>query len=206
MDTSLDVLVIESHPGAADRAIGELTDAGHAVHRCHESARAFPCAGVEGEHRCPVDGHVDVALLVRRGVVPSPTPFEDGVPCALRAGIPVVEHGTDLHDPYVEHLSARVRADESVPEACGRAVDEAMRPLAARVEAALVPFLRANGLADDAVDVELEAHRDALRVHLSARGDQAIGALLTGQLSVKAVDVVRQMRRTWSTIECDASF
>ncbi len=81
-----------------------------------------------------------------------------------------------------------------------------MRPLAARVEAALVPFLRANDLPDDAVQVELEARRDALRIHLGARGDTEIGSLLTGQLSVKAVDVVRQMRRTWSTIECDAAF
>jgi hypothetical protein len=204
MDTTLDVLVIESHPGVADRAVGELTDAGHAVHRCHDGATAFPCAGVDGPDRCPVDGHVDVALLVRRGVVPSPTPFEDGVPCALRAGIPVVEHGTDLHDPYVEHLGARVRTDESVSDACGRAVAEAMRPSAAQVEAALVPFLRANGLPDDAVEVTLEARRDDLRVHLRARGNHEIGSLLTGQLSVKAVDVIRQQRRTWSSIEVDA--
>lgn len=204
MDTTLDVLVIESHPGAADRAIGELQAAGHAVHRCHDSTTAFPCAGVEGDHRCPVEGHVDVALLVRRGVVPSPTPFEDGVPCALRAGIPVLEQGTDLFDPYVEHLSARVGSDESLSAACGRAVDEAMRPQAAQVEDALVPFLRANGLPDDAVEVVLEAHRDALRIHLRARGTHEIGALLTGQLSVKAVDVVRQMRRTWSSVEVDA--
>jgi hypothetical protein len=206
MDTTLDVLVIESHPGAADRAVDELSGDGHVVHRCHESDRAFPCVGLERDRRCPVEAHVDVALVVRRGVVPSPTPFEDGVPCALRAGIPVVEHGTDLHDPYVEHLSARVRTDESLSAACSRAVDEAMRPEAERVESALVPFLRANGLPDDAVEVVLEAHRDALRIHLAARGDQQIGSLLTGQLSVKAVDVVRRMRRTWSTIECDAAF
>jgi hypothetical protein len=199
MGTSLNLLIIESHPGAADRAAIELEAEGHTVHRCHDDAQhAFPCAGVKGEHGCPIDQPIDAALLVRRGVGPSPTPLEDGVPCALRAGIPVVEDGTDLLDPYDEFLTTRVRNDESVADACRRAVVEAMEPLEAEVEAALVPFLEANGLRSEDCSVRLEPRGDLLRIHLHAAG---LTPMLTGQLSVKAVDTVRAMRRTWPAIE-----
>jgi hypothetical protein len=199
MGTSLNLLIVESHAGAADRAAAELEAEGHTVHRCHEDARhAFPCAGVSGAHGCPVDQPLDVALLVRRGVGPSPTPLEDGVPCALRAGIPVVEDGTDLLDPYDEFLTTRVRNDESVADACRRAVVEAMEPLEAEVAAALVPFLEANGMSAQDCSVRLEPRGDLLRIHLQAEG---LTPMLTGQLSVKAVDTVRAMRRSWPSIE-----
>lgn len=199
MRTPLNLLILESHPGAADRAVTELEAEGHSVHRCHEpGAAAFPCAGVAGEHSCPLEAQVDAALLVRRGVSPSPTPLEDGVPCALRAGIPVVEDGTDVLDPYTEHITTRVGVDESLGDAVRRAVTEAMEPLEAEVHAALVPFLTANGF--DAADcsVRLEPRGDLLRIHLHADG---LPSMLTGQLSVKAVDTVRTMRRTWPSIE-----
>ena len=199
MGTALNLLILESHPGAADRATAQLEAEGHHVHRCHEAdGAAFPCVGVSGEHECPIDQQVDVALLVRRGVGPSPTPFEDGVPCALRAGIPVVEDGTDLLDPYHEHITTRVGVDESVADACRRAVVAAMEPLEAEVEAALVPFLESNGLGACDCTVRLEPRGDLLRIHLHADG---LTPTLTGQLSVKAVDTVRAMRRTWPSIE-----
>jgi hypothetical protein len=169
------------------------------VHRCHEgSGPAFPCVGLADEHACPLDSPIDVALLVRRGVSPAPTATEDGVPCALRAGIPVVEDGTDLLDPYSDHVTTRVGTDESVVEACRRAIAGAMEPLEAQVAAALVPFLESNGLTGDAVRVQLEPKGDVLRIHLSAEG---LSSTLTGQLSVKAVDTVRAMRRSWASIE-----
>lgn len=198
MSTSLNLLVLESHSGVADRSIEALEAAGHRVHRCHEGGRAFPCVGVTTPHECPIDHHVDAALLVRRGVAPATTPLEDGVPCALRAGIPVVEDGTDLLDPYAEHITTRVATGESVVDACERAVVEAMQPLEADVAAALVPFLEANGMHAGEVGVRLEPLGDALRIHLHT-GD--LPPTLVGQLSVKAVDTVRAMRRSWSAIE-----
>jgi hypothetical protein len=139
-----------------------------------------------------------VALLVRRGVAPTPTPLEDGVPCALRAGIPVVEDGTDLLDPYAEHITTRVRSGESVVQACERAVAEAMRPIEDEVATALVPFLESNGMQAGDVEVRLEPRGDLLRIHLHTEG---LSPTLTGQLSVKAVDTVRAMRRSWPAIE-----
>lgn len=198
MGTSLNLLVLESHAGVADHSIEALEAAGHRVHRCHEGGRAFPCVGVTSPHECPIDRHVDAALLVRRGVAPATTPLEDGVPCALRAGIPVVEDGTDLLDPYAEHITTRVTTDESVVDACERAVVESMQPLEADVAAALVPFLEANGMHAGEVGVRLEPLGELLRIHLDAVG---LPPMLVGQLSVKAVDTVRAMRRSWATIE-----
>lgn len=199
MGTSLNLLILESHAGAADRAAAQLEAEGHTVHRCHDTdGRAFPCVGVSGAHECPIDQQVDVALLVRRGVGPAPTPLEDGLPCALRAGIPVVEDGTDLLDPYADFITTRVGVDESLSAACSRAVVEAMEPLEAEVADALVPFLEANGLHDGDCTVRLEPRGDLLRIHLTARD---LSPMLTGQLSVKAVDTVRAMRRTWPSIE-----
>lgn len=198
MGTSLNLLVLESHAGAADHSIDQLEAAGHRVHRCHDDGRAFPCVGVSSPSECPIDQHVDVALLVRRGVAPATTPLEDGVPCALRAGIPVVEDGTDLLDPYAEHLTTRVAHGESVVEACERAVVEAMEPLEADVAAALVPFLEANGMQAGDVGVRLEPLGELLRIHLHTAD---LSPTLLGQLSVKAVDTVRAMRRSWATIE-----
>lgn len=199
MSTALNLLILESHAGAADRAVDELAADGHTVHRCHEPAgAAFPCVGVTEQGGCPLDAPIDVALLVRRGVGPAPTPLEDGVPCALRSGIPVVEDGTDLLDPYAPFVTTRVGTDESVAEACRRAITEAMEPLEAEVAEALVPFLEANGRSPQDCTVRLEPLGDLLRIHLSATG---LTPTLTGQLSVKAVDTVRAMRRTWDSIE-----
>jgi hypothetical protein len=198
MGTSLNLLVLESHAGVADHSIEALEAAGHRVHRCHDGGRAFPCVGVTSPHECPIDRHVDAALLVRRGVAPATTPLEDGVPCALRAGIPVVEDGTDLLDPYAEHITTRVTTGESVVDACERAVVESMQPLEADVAAALVPFLEANGMHAGEVGVRLEPLGELLRIHLDAVG---LPPMLVGQLSVKAVDTVRAMRRSWATIE-----
>ena len=199
MGTSLNLLILESHAGAADRAAAQLESEGHTVHRCHDSdGQSFPCVGVSAPHECPIDQQVDVALLVRRGVGPSPTPLEDGVPCALRAGIPVVEDGTDLLDPYGDFITTRVGVDETLTDALERAVVEAMEPLEVEVADALVPFLEANGLQAGDCAVRLEPRGDLLRIHLSAKG---LTPMLTGQLSVKAVDTVRTMRRTWPSIE-----
>src|SRR3546814_9180958 len=52
---------------------------------------AFPCKGLVDPSSCPLEGHIDVALLVRPRIAPRPTAVEDGVTCALRAGVPLVE-------------------------------------------------------------------------------------------------------------------
>ena len=94
MTSPLDILVIESHPGAAVQAARQLEAAGHHVGRCHDSdCRGFPCRGVFDPQERPLSAVPDVALLLRSRVDPRPTPLEHGVSCAIRAGFPLVEGG-----------------------------------------------------------------------------------------------------------------
>ena len=82
---SLNIMVLESDGGAADREASALADAGHVVLRCHEpDESSFPCRGVEVQSKCPLRSHaVDVALDVRRA---SPFPADGrGGRRALRA-------------------------------------------------------------------------------------------------------------------------
>ena len=67
MSRHLDVLVIESRPGAGATAVADLAAAGHRVVRCHDDGRpAFPCRGVERPGDCPVEeGAARLAELMR---------------------------------------------------------------------------------------------------------------------------------------------
>ncbi len=114
----MDVLVVESDPGAAAVAIAQLQAAGHRVERCHEpGARAFPCAALN-PGRCPLeDGEIDVVLTVRARSHPRPSQLEDGVTCALRQHVPVVVAGRTNLNPYARYDVAVAGVDDVV-ETC----------------------------------------------------------------------------------------
>lgn len=199
----LNVMVLESHPGAASRAESLLTERGHTVHRCHEPGQpSFPCSGLAGGHECPLDGEVDVALVVRRGVHPRPTTDEEGVTCALRAGIPLVEDGSDLLDPYANVLTARVWSGDDVVDTVERAATESLAPLERELESALEPFLRSAGREPDSVSVH--ARSEGRRLMIEVRGSDLEGTL-GGLLAVRAVDRAREGRRTWESIEANVT-
>lgn len=108
----LDVLVIESHQGAAAPASDDLAAAGHRVHRCRDDrSHGFPCRGVVDPDACPLAAQTDVALVVRWRIDPRPTELEQGVTCALRARVPLVEAGPAALDPYAPYLAGRVDGD-----------------------------------------------------------------------------------------------
>ena len=113
----MDVLVMESDPGAAQSAVEDLEAAGHRVHRCHEpGGPAFPCAGLVAD-ACPLEHEaIDVVLTVRRHVLPRPSTTEDGVACALRRRIPVVVTGRTLLNPF-ENFGA-IPAEGDAVKAC----------------------------------------------------------------------------------------
>ena len=199
MGTPLTVMVLESHRDVAARASSKLTARGHTVRRCHEPGEpSFPCNGLGDGSGCPLDGAVDVALVVRRGVTPRPTGDEDGVTCALRAGLPLVEDGSDLLDPYAPMLTARVWTGDDVAEVVERAVTESLAPLERELEDALGPFLQSAGRAPGSVRVRAEASGRHLFLHLS--GSELDGTL-GGLLGVRASDRARQGARRWEAVE-----
>ncbi|HKY13641.1 MAG TPA: hypothetical protein VJM33_01860 [Microthrixaceae bacterium] len=185
MDT-LNVLVIENRPGAGDAAVDELVRGGHHIERCHEPGdHAFPCKGLVDPESCPIH-RVDVALSVRHHVTPRPTRLEEGVTCALRAGIAVVEDGPDILDPFEPWLSGRVEG--AVATSCERAIEQSLRPLKDRLMAVTVPIARDAGVEPEAISWSVE--RSPGRVALRARGP-ALDVRTRSRLAVRALDALR---------------
>lgn len=198
MNGTLDVLVLENGPGGARDAIDELEAAGHRVHRCHElGAASFPCRGVVDPSDCPLEGPVDVALLVRHHVHPQPSPLEDGVACALKAGVPVVEEGPGILDPYDPWITGRVEGT-SVVQACEAAVAAAFQPLVDDVLARCGLVFGTAGIDATQVTCRMELAWPRLLVHLDIPGPVTRG--VREALAVRALDAVRATRRTFDTV------
>jgi hypothetical protein len=197
MTTPLEVLVIESYPGAAAWAVHDLEAAGHRVQRCYdEDAPGFPCRGVLDAARCPLARHADVALLVRGRVAPRPTALEQGVTCALRAAVPLVEAGPAALDPFADWLAARV--DDDVVATCEAASDAAFGELRRDILRLAAPVLLAAGIGANQADCRLEpvATQLSVRFDLPATVDPAVRQAL----AVRVLDAVRRSRRTYGPV------
>jgi hypothetical protein len=166
--STLDVLLLESHPHVGDRAAGELESAGHRVHRCHADPSEHVCAALTDDGRCPIDGGIDVAVLVRRPLEPTPTHLEDGVTCARRAGIPVVEQGPEHPDPWAPHVEVRLDPDSTelahVTGVVARGADAAAE---AAIRRTLAPLLRSAGVDPSAVICRIERAGTSVAVHVT---------------------------------------
>ena len=120
---SLHVLVIENEPGVADQCVAELSARGHRVHRCQApGAPSFPCHATTDPRRCPLYGAVDVVLAVRdeRHRI---TPYELGVTCAVRAGVPIVVQAPEGSDRF-GHLAAAHADPAEVAATCERVAEQ----------------------------------------------------------------------------------
>ena len=172
MTDSLNVLVLESEPGAATSAVDELERAGHSVARCHDAtgALAFPCNALVEGGACPLEASViDVALDVRGDVLPEPSPFEDGISCAALRHVPIVVAGRVVLNPFHRYATAVVKGTDGVAEACERA---ARAPLPRHAEAAmsaLVGVLERHGFPHARPELEVVRHAGALRVGVRTR-------------------------------------
>lgn len=198
MTRPLDVLVLENGRGGARLATEELEAAGHRVHRCHDpAASTFPCVGIDDRSECPLEGPVDVALLVRHHIHPHPSALEDGVACAIRAGVPLVEQGPDILDPYAPWLTTRV-GREPVAVACERAVTTAFEPVIEDVLRRCAVVLETAGIDTTRVTCQMELMWPRLIVHIEVPGPVSKG--LREALAVRALDAVQASRRAYSTI------
>ena len=196
--TKLDVMLLESDPGAADDAAEALTAAGHRVHRCHEiGLAAFPCNGTLDPKRCPLMGSVDVALLVRRHPYPRPTPLEDGVSCAIRAGVPVVADGPGVLDPFEPWEAGRVSGGDVIG-ACLAGAARAQANLVDQIRPRVDALLVMAGIDPARVQVNAEAEGPKLRIVIKG----PVPAQLHNPLAVRVLDAVRAVgRRTFGEVD-----
>jgi hypothetical protein len=109
-----------------DTAVADaLSAAGYDIVRCSEAgAPRFPCSGAGGS--CPLDGSVDVAVVVHDRPAADLAVGEVGVVCAFRDGVPVVLAGSETQSPFEGRCEAVAGDVADVPAACERAVTSAM--------------------------------------------------------------------------------
>jgi hypothetical protein len=205
MTKKLDVLLIEARAGDGAMDADRLEAAGHRVHRCWSAPEptegAAPpeetslCVGVTSGS-CPVDDGIDVALLVRRRITRRPTANEAGVSCALRAGIPVVENGPEILDPFEPWLTARVGDD--VAASCVEAVERGFEPLRLDIRDRIHGVLVAAGVDPDAVESEVTYLHPRLTVQLSG---PAVSTQVQQALGVRVLDAVRSSNRTYGQVD-----
>jgi hypothetical protein len=165
----MDVLVIESTPGIAATLQHRLTRDGHEVISCNDS-HGGPCRGVESNETCPLEKHIDVAVLAReRGAQPSLN--EMGSVCALRHRVPLV---------------TLYPGDEFGP---GAATEVAAAVARRRVEAGYVAAVRRQ-LRHSVADVT--AAREFQRVHITITVDTSMSAQTISRLADRARQAVRE--------------
>lgn len=179
-DRDMHLLVIEDRPGIAVRSAEALEQAGHHVHRCHESdGKAFPCRALTSA--CPLEAGqpIDLVVDVRAGTDETATAGESGGTCALRRDVPVLVDGRV--DPFPGWAAVR-REDEDLIPACERAVADHDRARAATIESEIdrMVGLDAEGGAGSAVTVSRTATGTSIVVRLPIEASpQLAGAVAT---------------------------
>jgi hypothetical protein len=164
----MDVLVIESAPGIATSLQHRLTRDGHEVISCNDS-HGGPCRGVESNHSCPMEQHIDVAILARERDAPESL-NEMGAVCARRHRVPLVTlyPGDEFGPGASTEIAAAV----------------ARREIEAGYVAAVRRQLR-HGVED------ITATREFQRVHVTITVDKEMSAQTIGRLADRARQAVR---------------
>ena len=200
MTSGLNVLVLESDPGAAAAARHELNDAGHALHYCHDPGQGcFPCNALRDGRGCPFEAKpIDVVLDVRRRARTAPTVREDGVACAIRQHIPLVVAGPTVFSPYADYATELCQDTVGVVAACERA--------------ASAPLERHTAVAQDALDATLErrslpadAHVGVFRrkgaLHVAVTPGSEIDRATKNMIAVRIAAALRAIDRHASGID-----
>jgi len=174
------LLLIESTPGNAATIQRDLLADGHDVVSCADE-HGGPCRGTHQLAECPLEGHVDLAIVTREPGA-AHTLDEMGSVCAKRHRVPLVE--VDPVEPV-----------DDLPN-----VDVAQALALRRVEAGYATAVR-HELGNQAAIVDV--HRDVDRIHvrvqlpaseavqstISVTADRARKAVREHDPFVKAIDV-----------------
>lgn len=199
MSTQLDVLLIESHVGAGDASAAALLEAGHRIHRCHHAGdSAWACVGLSDPSRCPVNGHIDAAVLARGPGVEGPTPAEDGVRCAIRSRVPVV--GVGVADDSVYRSWVTLQTDErALDAACHAAVELAHAPLVSEVLDRISSLITGAGLDHSDTRCRVTSYGATLTAFITVPGPA--DRRLEQAVAVRAYDVLRSRADGFVTVD-----
>jgi len=198
MTTQLDVLVVENRRHAADEAAAALQAAGHRVHRClSPDGPGFPCTAIAERGSCPIDHGIDVALAVRDRVEPRPTRYEVGTGCAIRAGIPLAEHGPEVLDPFDPWVTVRCGHDGDVVAAVETAADKGLDELRAGILSRVAPLLPVT---EDRSALSCGFERRGLHLDVHLFGPP-VGTRIEQAMAVRVLDAVWHADRTHDHVD-----
>lgn len=192
------VLVLESHPGVAADAMAELQGAGHQIVSCEPEDGHAPCRGLAAHGSCPLDQHVDVAVLVQEVGSAGMPP---GAICAARDRVPVVEV-----DPTGVAARAPITAWSAVAGSdllaeCTRAAHDGsahVRAITDRLVALGVVAVTEIGSVGGTVGFDVE--RDSDRVRLTIRVADAARER-AGEIVRSATQALREFDRHAAVID-----
>jgi hypothetical protein len=200
MTKTLDVLVVGSDPIATDEAEQALTGEGHRVHRCHQPGEAaFPCVGLADPDACPLDHTIDVTLLVRRGIHPRPAPAEDGARCAIRAGIPIVEDGSSVFDPFEPWVARRVGPHDDVVAECLAAADGRFDGLRTDIRERIARLAAVAGVSANEITCRIEPMGHDLQVDLFV--PVPVERPVRQAMAVRVLDAVHAAGRPYGRVD-----
>lgn len=178
--STMKLLLIESTPGNATELREQLSAEGHEVVHCTDD-RGGPCRGVEHHVECPLEQHIDLAILARQAESPQ-TLAEMGSVCANRHRVPLV-----VVDPQ--------KADDELPSVtvaaavANRAVESAYAAAVRRELAHLPAIVEVRRLVDTVrVAVQIPASENNTAA-ISAAADRARAAVRAHDPSVPRIDV-----------------
>jgi hypothetical protein len=198
--TTLDVLLVGGDQIATEQVQDRLEAAGHVVHRCHlPDAPAFPCVGLADPSVCPIEEGVDVAVLVRRGIRREALAEEDGARCAIRAGVPLVEDGPDLLDPFDPWVAERVGPDDDLSTVCHLAADRRHAHLRMLVRERIAKLAAAAGTSSSETTclVRTSGRDLVVDLHLPV----ALERPMQQALAVRVLDAVHASGRTYGQVD-----
>jgi len=173
------LLVLESEPGLARNVTTALTGAGHQVATCTDADSDSPCRSIDQPSGCPLDHHIDAAVVVRPlGAADSLR--EMGAVCAERRRVPVVRVEPTNVDLERTLRAAAAAGKDRTEAACAAAVRGALAPEAVRVEVARER---------DRTSVTIELSEQDTGAVVWAVADRAREAVRRYDPFVKAIDI-----------------
>ncbi|HTH06077.1 MAG TPA: hypothetical protein VL916_09410 [Ilumatobacteraceae bacterium] len=162
------LLLVESTPGNAAVIARELADNGHELVSCTDE-HGGPCRGLIDPHACPLESHVDLAIVTRSPDSPR-TLAEMGSICARRHRVPTVEVDPDAPADDLPDLTVTVAVKTR------------------RVEAAFAQSVRQSMPEVPAlVDVHRQPSRIVATVHVPERYDTPTGLSMVADRARHAI-------------------
>ena len=126
---------------------------------------------------------------------------EVGVRCAVRAGVPIVEHGDDLLDPFADWVDHRADG-ASVVAACETAAAAAFEPIQDRMRLLSERLLEPHGATADQLTLRVE--RDGSRLAVVVNGPPVPDATARA-ICDRAHSALRHAPRRYSVVDVSYS-